>query len=72
MATDFAFELGTFSAIVVIDIGVRGITQRADRKRRDLGRVDSLLNRTKRFAVIRLILSQKQLIIFTRLNGLFS
>jgi|GEM_PF-3149194 len=72
MAADLAFELSAFVAVVVIEIDVRGIAQRTDRERWDLGRVGPLLNRTKRFAMVGLILSQKELIVFSRLNGLFS
>lgn len=72
MATDFAFQLSAFVAIIVIDIDVRGIAQRADRVRWDFGRVGPLLNRAKRFAVVSLVLREKELIVFSRLKGLFS
>jgi len=72
VAADFAFELRTFVAVVEIEIDVRGIAYRADCKRWNLGRVGSLLNRAKRVAVVSLILSQNELVVFGRLNRLFS
>lgn len=72
MTADFAFELSSLIAVVVIDIDVRGIAQRTGCKRWDFGRVGPLLNRTKRFAVVSLVLSQKELVVFSGLNGLFS
>lgn len=72
MATDFAFQLSAFVAVIVIDIDMRGIAQRADRQRWDFGRVGPLLNRAKRFAAISLVLSQKELVVFSRLNGLLN
>lgn len=71
MATDLAFELSAFVAVVVIDIDVRCITEGADCKRGDFWRVSPLLNRFERFAVISLILSQKELIVLGRWQGLF-
>jgi len=49
---------------------MRGIAQRADCQSWDFGRVGPLFNRTKRFAAISLVLSQKELVVFSRLNGL--
>lgn len=72
MAADFAFQLSAFVAIVVIDIDVRGIAQSAGCVRWDFGRVGPLLNRTKGLAVVGLILREKELVVFSRLNGLFS
>ncbi len=64
MAADFAFELSSFIAIVVIDIDVRGIAQSAHCERWNFGRVGPLLNRTKGLAVVGLILREKELIVF--------
>lgn len=72
MVTDFAFELRTFIAVVVIDIDVRGIAQRTDSERWNFGRVSPLLNRLEIFAAIKLVLGQKKLVVFSRWNGLFS
>lgn len=72
MVTDFAFELSSFIAVIVIDIYVRGIAQRADRERWNFRRVGPLLNRTKRFAMVSLILRQKELVVFSRFNRLFN
>ena len=72
MATDFAFQLSTFVAIVVIDIDVRGVAQSTDRERWDFGRIGPLFNRAKRLAAISLILGQKEFVVFSRLNSLFS
>ena len=64
MATDFAFELSSFIAVVVIEIDMRGIAHSAGCVRRDFGRVGPLLNRAKRFTVVGLILRYKELIVF--------
>jgi hypothetical protein len=56
VATDFAFELSSFIAVVVIEIDMRGIAHSAGCVRWDFGRVGPLLNRTKRFTVVGLIL----------------
>jgi len=64
--------LGAFFAVVVIDIDMRSIAQRADRERWDLGRIGPLLNGTKGFSMVGLILGQKELIIFSGLNRLFN
>lgn len=72
MAADLAFELSSFIAVIVIDIDMRGMAERADRDRWNFGRVGPLLNRAKRFAVVSLVLRQKELIVFSKLNGLFS
>lgn len=56
MATDFAFELSSFIAVVVIEIDMRGIAHSAGCVRWDFGRVGPLLNRAKRFTVVGLIL----------------
>lgn len=72
MATDFTFQLSAFVAVIVIDIDMRGIAQRADRQRWDFGGVGPLLNRAKRFAAISLVLSQKELAVFSRLKGLLN
>ena len=58
MVTDFAFELSSFIAVVVIDIYARGVAERADRDRWNFGRVGALFNRAKRFTVVSLILRQ--------------
>lgn len=71
MATDFAFELSAFVAVVVIDIDMWGITERANCKRGDFGRIGPLLNRLERFAVISLILLQEELVVFNWRHGLF-
>jgi len=72
VAADFTFQLSAFVAIVVIDIDVRGIAQSAHCERWNFGRVSPLLNRTKGLAVVGLILREKELVVFSRLNGLFS
>lgn len=71
MAADLAFKLRAFVAIIVIEIDVRGIAHSAGCVRWNFGRVGPLLNRAKRVAVVGLILSQKELIVFNRLSRLF-
>jgi hypothetical protein len=61
-----------FFAIVVIDIVMRSITKRADREDWNFGRIGSLFNWTKRFSMVGLVLNQKEFIIFSSLNRLFS
>lgn len=69
MATDFAFQLSAFIAVIVVDIDMRGIAQRTARQRWDFGRVGPLLNRAKRFAAINLVLGQKEFVVFSGLIG---
>ncbi len=51
MVTDFTFKLRAFFTVIVVDIGVRRIAERADNLRRHICRMGTLFNRTKRLAV---------------------
>jgi len=64
VVTDLAFELSSFITVVVVDIDVRSLTKGTASLMRNFGGIKAVFNRTKRFTVIRLILRQKELIVF--------
>jgi predicted translin family RNA/ssDNA-binding protein len=72
MAADLTLKLRPFLTVIVVDVYVRGIADRTGSLMRNFLRVGAVFNRAKRFAVVSLILEQKDFIVFKGLNGLFS
>jgi hypothetical protein len=68
--TDLASKLRPFIAVIVVDIDVRSIAERTESLLRDFGGIRAVVNRRKRFSVIRLVLRQKELIVFWLSRGL--
>ena len=64
MTADFALKLRSFLAVIVVDVYMRRMAERTGSLMRSFLRIAAVFDRTKRFAVLCLILGQKELEVF--------
>ncbi|NUO07640.1 MAG: hypothetical protein HUU08_03015 [Candidatus Brocadia sp.] len=69
MSTDLAFKLSSLFAIIVVQVSMRGVTERTNGEFWNSKDVRVVTDSFKRFAVCSLIFSQEEFVIFRLLRG---